>query len=62
VDNVVLYITCLGLGGVGAWVVSRWGQLFSLLDRADHRSSHQGVVPKGGGQPSLCSGSAKCEG
>jgi len=49
VDNLALYIICLGLGGVGAWVVARWGRRFSLLDKADHRSSHHGVVPKGGG-------------
>ena len=45
----MLYIACLGLGGLGAWVVARWGGRFSLLDKAGHRSSHQGVVPKGGG-------------
>lgn len=33
----------------GAWAVSRWGPVLDLLDRANHRSSHDGVVPKGGG-------------
>ena len=48
-DNIVLYVICLGLGGVGAWVVARLGRRFSLLDKSNHRSSHDGVVPKGGG-------------
>jgi Fuc2NAc and GlcNAc transferase len=37
------------LGGAGAWLVVRWGSGFGLLDKANHRSSHKGVVPKGGG-------------
>ena len=48
-DNVALYMLCLGLGGAGAWMVSKWGSRLSLLDQANHRSSHDGVVPKGGG-------------
>ena len=47
--SIVLYIICLGLGAVGAWVVARMGRRFSLLDKANHRSSHHGIVPKGGG-------------
>lgn len=45
----ILYIACLTLGSVGAWFVVRWGSGFGLLDRANERSSHKGVVPKGGG-------------
>ena len=45
----ILYITSLALGGAGAWLVARWGSGFGLLDKANHRSSHKGVVPKGGG-------------
>ena len=48
-DNIVFYLFSLGLGGAGAWAVSRWGPVLDLLDRANHRSSHDGVVPKGGG-------------
>ena len=48
-DNLVLYITCLALGGAGAWLISRWGTTLGLLDRSNDRSSHEGVVPKGGG-------------
>lgn len=47
--NLILYIICLILGGAGAWLVSGWGMTLGLLDRANERSSHEGVVPKGGG-------------
>lgn len=45
----ILYMGSLALGGAGAWVISRWGPVLGVLDRANHRSSHDGVVPKGGG-------------
>ena len=48
-DNLVLYICCLILGGAGAWFVLRWGQALDLLDISNGRSSHAGVVPKGSG-------------
>ena len=44
-----LYIASLALGGAGAWLVVRWGSGFGLLDKANNRSSHKGVVLKGGG-------------
>ena len=34
---------------MGAWLISRWGTTIGLLDRSNDRSSHEGVVPKGGG-------------
>jgi len=37
------------LGAAGAWTVARFGGLAGLLDAAGERSSHVGVVPKGGG-------------
>lgn len=46
-ESSILYIACMFLGGVGAWLVARWGSGFDLLDKANHRSSHKGVVPKG---------------
>jgi UDP-N-acetylmuramyl pentapeptide phosphotransferase/UDP-N-acetylglucosamine-1-phosphate transferase len=49
VDNYYLYLVCLVTGGAGAWVVARLGDGFSLLDISNHRSSHEGIVPKGGG-------------
>src|SRR4030042_200809 len=48
-DNIVLYIICLAFGGAGALVVARLGNRFSLLDVSNQRSSHEGIVPKGGG-------------
>ncbi|MBF0480277.1 MAG: UDP-N-acetylmuramyl pentapeptide phosphotransferase [Desulfovibrionaceae bacterium] len=37
------------LGAAGAWAVARFGGAAGLLDAAGDRSSHVGVVPKGGG-------------
>jgi len=48
-ENVILYLSSPILGGAGAWVISRWGTTLGLLDKSNHRSSHDGVVPKGGG-------------
>jgi len=45
----IFYIASLAFGGAGAWLISRWGTTMGLLDRANDRSSHKGVVPKGGG-------------
>jgi len=45
----ILYIASLALGAAGAWLISRWGTTIGLLDRPNHRSSHEGAVPKGGG-------------
>lgn len=45
----MLYLGSFVLGGVGAWAISRWGPVLGVLDRANHRSSYEGVVPKGGG-------------
>ena len=45
----ILYIASLVSGGAGAWLISRWGTTMGLLDRSNDRSSHDGVVPKGGG-------------
>ena len=46
---VMLCIGSLALGVVGAWVISLWGPRLGVLDRPNHRSSHDGVLPKGGG-------------
>jgi UDP-N-acetylmuramyl pentapeptide phosphotransferase/UDP-N-acetylglucosamine-1-phosphate transferase len=46
---VILYMGSVAMGGVGAWTISRWGPSLGVLDRANHRSSHDGVIPKGGG-------------
>jgi Fuc2NAc and GlcNAc transferase len=44
-----LYLIPLILGGVGGWMVSRWGTNLSLMDHPNERSSHKTVTPKGGG-------------
>jgi Fuc2NAc and GlcNAc transferase len=49
VDNFVLYLVCIILGGAGAWLISRWGKGLGLMDKPNERSSHKGFVPKGGG-------------
>jgi Fuc2NAc and GlcNAc transferase len=48
-DDILLYGVSAAFGVGGAWAVARWGSQLSLLDMANHRSSHVGVVPKGGG-------------
>jgi Fuc2NAc and GlcNAc transferase len=48
-DNLILYLSSVTLGGAGAWFVAKWGKRLSLIDKANDRSSHDGVVPKGGG-------------
>jgi len=47
--NLFLYIVSLVLGGAGAWLIFRWGKALGLLDKPNERSSHKGLVPKGGG-------------
>jgi UDP-N-acetylmuramyl pentapeptide phosphotransferase/UDP-N-acetylglucosamine-1-phosphate transferase len=45
-----LYLVCSCIfGALGAWFIYRWGNFFGLIDRSNKRSSHEGVVPKGGG-------------
>lgn len=48
-DNLVLYVTCPILSGAGAWLTSRWGKVLGLLDSPNKRSSHNTIIPKGGG-------------
>jgi len=49
VDNFVLYLVCIILGGVGAWIIPRWGKNLGLLDEPNSRSSHEVITPRGGG-------------
>ena len=48
-ENLILYIICLILGGAGAWSISRFAVKFGLVDRPNERSSHTIPTPKGGG-------------
>jgi UDP-N-acetylmuramyl pentapeptide phosphotransferase/UDP-N-acetylglucosamine-1-phosphate transferase len=43
-----LICSCI-FGALGAWFIYRWGNFFGLIDRSNKRSSHEGIVPKGGG-------------
>jgi Fuc2NAc and GlcNAc transferase len=45
----LLAFATIACGAAGAWAVARFGGLAGLLDAAGERSSHVGVVPKGGG-------------
>lgn len=46
---VALWLTCLIFGGLGAWVICRYGTKFGLADEPNERSSHKEPTPKGGG-------------
>jgi len=46
---VALWLTCLIFGGLGAWVICRYGPRFGLADEPNERSSHKEPTPKGGG-------------
>jgi len=47
--NLMLFFISFLLGGVGAWIIAKWGFKLSLFDKPDFRSSHNIVTPKGGG-------------
>ena len=47
--DILLYLVCIVSGGIGVWLILKWGKLLGLLDKSNNRSSHEGVVPKGGG-------------
>jgi len=47
--NSLLYIACLILGGVGAWLVVKFGFKLGIVDVPNERSSHTQPIPKGGG-------------
>ena len=36
------------MGGVGAWIISRWGKHLGLHDKPNSRSSHDVITPRGG--------------
>ncbi|MGB5745476.1 MAG: glycosyltransferase family 4 protein, partial [Desulfobacterales bacterium] len=44
-----LYLLCIGLSAVGAWIFSKHGHRLNLLDQPNDRSSHRNSTPKGGG-------------
>ena len=48
-DNLLLYVSCVSLGGAGAWLIYIIGGKIGLLDIPNERSSHEEIVPRGGG-------------
>ena len=44
-----MFLLCFLLGGLGAWVAIKFSGNFGLSDIPNHRSSHEKVLPKGGG-------------
>ncbi|MBU2452663.1 MAG: UDP-N-acetylmuramyl pentapeptide phosphotransferase, partial [Proteobacteria bacterium] len=44
-----LLIASISLGAAGAWFISKYGIRLDTIDISNQRSSHKGIVPKGGG-------------
>jgi Fuc2NAc and GlcNAc transferase len=45
----ILFITCVGLGAAGAWLIAEIPFREHLLDAPNERSSHTELTPRGGG-------------
>lgn len=45
----MLFVTCMGLGAAGAWLISQIPFREHLLDVPNERSSHTELTPRGGG-------------
>ena len=56
----VLYCIAFIIGLAGAGLIARYGSYLQLLDVANHRSSHSGNIPKGGGIGVLLSFVSAC--
>lgn len=48
-QNVMVCIICGMIGAVGAWVIHKYGFKLGIVDVPNERSSHDNVIPKGGG-------------
>lgn len=48
-ENLILYLICLILGGAGAWIIGKYALKLGLVDLPNERSSHAMPTPKGGG-------------
>ncbi|MEW6328017.1 MAG: glycosyltransferase family 4 protein [Thermodesulfobacteriota bacterium] len=48
-ESFILYITCLILGGAGAWSIGKFAPRLGLIDCPNERSSHAVPTPRGGG-------------
>ena len=47
--TILFFMSCLGLGALGAWAIARVAERLGLIDVPNERSSHRQVTPKGGG-------------
>ena len=48
-QNILVVIISLLLGGLGAWIIQNYGDRLGIIDVPNERSSHSEIVPKGGG-------------
>ena len=48
-DNLALYISCIILGGAGAWIIGHYAGSAGLMAHPNSRSSHDEPVANGGG-------------
>lgn len=48
-QNVIVVFICGIIGAVGAWLVQKYGFRLGVVDVPNERSSHDNVIPKGGG-------------
>ena len=45
----MIFLISFFLGGAGGWSIANYGMKLSLLDKPNSRSSHETIMPKGGG-------------
>ena len=45
----MIFVVCFITGLLGAWLIFKFGHVVGVLDVPTERSSHDNVVPKGGG-------------
>ena len=48
-QSIIVVSVCFLLGTFGAWLIIRFGKYMGVLDVPNERSSHDNVIPKGGG-------------
>lgn len=48
-QGIIVVFVCLLTGGLGAWAIQRYGFKLGIVDVPNERSSHDNVIPKGGG-------------
>jgi len=48
-QNVIIVFICLMIGAIGALVIQKYGFKLGIVDVPNERSSHEQIIPKGGG-------------